>query len=207
MTLNRDQITNIEHKIAFGVGSALIAYMQTQPTNTWTTPLTWVGGALLAWSGYKSNQLNATPVVPPSTSTTTKVLLLFTLLTLGLATGCTSFVTATGQNKVIMTESSTVFGINIQAASSANATPAVQLGLVRQTIQFLPFSLTTNSNGTTNHIQVPDYVATYDIKQGITPFSFNGYESFASGLVSTYEPGVGTTSSNGFAISVPTLPH
>jgi hypothetical protein len=32
---------------------------------------------------------------------------------------------------VIMTESSTVFGINIQAASSANATPAVQLGLVR----------------------------------------------------------------------------
>ena len=61
---------NIEHKLAFGVGAAIIAIVQTQPTNQWTTVATIIGGALITWSGISSHILNATPVLPTTTTTT-----------------------------------------------------------------------------------------------------------------------------------------
>ncbi len=61
---------NIEHKLAFGVGAAIIAIVQTQPTNQWTTVATIIGGALITWSGISSHILNTTPVLPTTTTTT-----------------------------------------------------------------------------------------------------------------------------------------
>ncbi len=75
---------NIEHKLAFGVGAAIIAIVQTQPTNQWTTVATIIGGALITWSGISSHILNATPVLP--TTTTTPVLPTTTTTTVSTTT-------------------------------------------------------------------------------------------------------------------------
>ncbi len=71
MTINSNQMRNIEHKLAFGVGAAIIAIVQTQPTNQWTTVATIIGGALITWSGISSHILNTTPVLPTTTTPTT----------------------------------------------------------------------------------------------------------------------------------------
>ncbi len=82
---------NIEHKLAFGVGAAIIAIVQTQPTNQWTTVATIIGGALITWSGISSHILNATLVLP--TTITTPVLLTTTTTPVPLTTTTVSTTT------------------------------------------------------------------------------------------------------------------
>ena len=112
-----------------------------------------------------------------------KLLFCFFLLCIPFfaATGCTSFVTATGQSGVITSITQRCFGVNV-GIDKVNETPTVQLGLITTTIQFMPTR--TNNAG---QICAPDYAATFDVKNNASPFTFDGDETFASGHDATYK--------------------
>ncbi len=168
--------------------------------------VTALAGVILSWLHEYHTGIGSTVATPPASKTGKIPVLLFVLggVSLFCAAGCTSFVTATGQNHVITTISSTCFGVNVQSANANNGSPSFQLGLIRQTVQFLPFVQTTNSNNGTNYVgvAVPDYAAVYDIQQS-DPLVFNGYESFAAGKVATYEASLKTNT----VTSQPALAH
>lgn len=97
------------------------------------------------------------------------------------STACTSFVKATGQNKVITSISTRVFGVNIAPYSAASQSPTIQLGLVTTTVQFMPTA--TNNAGI---LCAPDYASTFSLENNASPFTFDGDETFASGHDATY---------------------
>jgi hypothetical protein len=71
--MTSDQVKNIEQKVAFGLGTAIVTYCQS-PTAATIPPQiatfgTYVGGLLVAWGAVKSHQLNAAP--PSVTASTT----------------------------------------------------------------------------------------------------------------------------------------
>jgi hypothetical protein len=194
--MNRDQIINLIQSIGKIAGASAATY-GAQAQNLTVA----VFGAVTALLSFLwSHSSNATRPTPPSKQI--PLLLFFAGLSLA-GTGCTRFVVATGQNKVITTISSTCFGINVQAATAANQTPAIQLGLIRQTVQFMPCA--TNAAGTNGGsvIQAPDYASVFDIQQGVDPFSFDGAESFTSGHVASYEPSAKTNT----VLSIPARPQ
>jgi hypothetical protein len=98
-----------------------------------------------------------------------------------LMAGCTSFVTASGNSKVITTITQRNFGINISTATTANQTPQITLGWLSTTVQFMPLS----TNGV---LTAPNYSSTFSIGQNASPFSFDGNEDMASGDYAVYEP-------------------
>lgn len=116
-----------------------------------------------------------------------KALYLVGLLT--LTAGCTSFVAASGQNKVITTITQRSFGVNISTANANNQTPQITLGLITTTVQFMPLS--TNSP-----LNAPNYASTFELLNNASPFTFDGNEAMAAGQDAAYALApVGTTNS------------
>jgi hypothetical protein len=96
-----------------------------------------------------------------------------------LLAGCTSFVTASGSNKVVTTVTTKTFGVRVCAATTQNASPEVDLGLQVTTVQFMPLS----TNGPINS---PNYATTFGLQNNASPFTFDGNDTIAAGNYSTY---------------------
>jgi hypothetical protein len=95
-------------------------------------------------------------------------------LTLLSTTGCVS--TVMDSNKIIAVKTR-CFGLIIETSTtSANATPTIKLGFVSQVIQIIPTS--TNAP-----IYAPNYVDTFDLGQGLSPFNTKISEDTGTGNV------------------------
>lgn len=105
--------------------------------------------------------------------------LVLSLSTILCLTGCTSFVTAVGNNKVATTVTQRVFGVNIVTASANNQTPSIQLGLITTTVQFMPLS-------TNGPISSPNTSANFGLENNASPFTFDGDESMAWGNYASF---------------------
>ena len=103
-------------------------------------------------------------------------------LIIGLAlvagiTGCTS-VLNTPDGKVLGV-TSRVFGINIAASGSAStATPAIQLGMISQTVWIFPTS--------TNRLYAAPVASTLNIDQSWNPFAWSDDENLATEDMQTW---------------------
>jgi len=66
--MTKDQRTNILHKAACIIGSALVTWGTTNPSSPYAPSASAVGALLVTWGGVKSHQLNADfgkPASPP----------------------------------------------------------------------------------------------------------------------------------------------
>jgi hypothetical protein len=97
-----------------------------------------------------------------------------------LTTGCTSFVKASGDNKVATSIVVKTFGVCVGVAPE-NSTPKVTLGWQITEVNFLPLS----TNGPINS---PNLGITQSLKNNAGPFTFDGSDSFAAGQYQTAEP-------------------
>jgi len=99
----------------------------------------------------------------------------FILLTLAIAalisTGCTSIT----RHGYILTQTTTVLGIQIAASDASTQTPKVQIGLVRDIVEFVP---TAQTNGV---ITAAPHATSINIQNKALPFGLDVHEVTASG--------------------------
>lgn len=101
-----------------------------------------------------------------------------------LNTGCVSAISSVGQNKAIVSVTTTVLGLRL-AQNNAQQTPEMDFGYSRQTVVLMP----ANTNGP---IYSPNYANTFNFDQ-TKAFSMGLGESVASGNYQTDQPGDGNT--------------
>ena len=111
------------------------------------------------------------------------------LIALLALTGC---VTAIKHGNIIEVDQ-TVFGFNVAASTGATEMPAVQFGLIRSKVLFVPTS--------TNKVYSPQFSTSGDINNNGRTLLFGGQDSSTSGesVVVTNRP---TTNSAGANVSI-----
>jgi hypothetical protein len=106
--------------------------------------------------------------------------ILLVSLTVFILAGCT---TALQSDKIISIKTR-CFGVIIETSSmSANSVPTVKLGFISQVVQLIPTS--------TNVLYAPNYMDTFDLGQGMSPFSTTISEDTGTGNV-MLDPGTAT---------------
>lgn len=108
--------------------------------------------------------------------------------------GCTTALTS---DKVIAIKSR-MFGIDVETAQGPQSTPAVKLGFISTVWQMIP----TSTNG--QPVNVPKYMDTFELKQGLNPFETGIGENTGTGDVLV---GGGTNDTSKAIVPSPYVPN
>jgi hypothetical protein len=167
--MNQAQVVNLIQTIGKVAGASLAAHGATLQQVSYVQLVCGIFIAVVSWwFSHLSNDDGSTPPNNP----VTKIPLM--LLALVIAFGGAGCIQTAIQHGNIVEYDNTVFGFNCTAINSTTASPAVQFGLIRSKLLYIP----TQTNGS---IASPNYGSTGNLNNNGKSLFFGGSDSTATG--------------------------